>query len=431
MNKKELIQSFAQYLRMEEKLDVLVVGGGIVGTSVARELQQAGRKVLLVERGGIGSGCSFGNAGWVTPCFAMPLPQPGMFFKSIGWLLDKHSPLHIQPRFSPLLFRWLWHFMRSMNHKKMRQSVAVLTEISKYSLQCYEQLAVRSKTSMAFEKRGLLLVSAHQAGLDHAKLEMELMKERGIPGEWLSQDALLAKEPALRNIVKGGVYFPKEAQVEPYAATMAMAEDFEQLGGRILSNAEVYDFEAEQGRIQRVLTTRGAFAADLIVLATGSWSKDVAKRLKLSLPILGGKGYSMVIDQGKQKPQHPTMIVERKIAVTPRADSIRLAGTLELVDQDMGISPTRLNAIYRGAKEYLHLPEDSGPREIWRGLRPCTPDGVPLIGPSSKLSNLFYCTGHQLLGLQSAPGSARLLADLILNRTPIVDPQPFQPSRFE
>lgn len=414
-----------------EKVDVLVVGGGIVGASVARELQQSGRQVLLIDRGNIAAGCSFGNAGWITPCFAMPLPQPGMLFKSIGWLLDKESPLHIQPALNPTLFRWLWHFMTSMNHKKMKESVAVLAEISKYSLNFYQELSKQAKPAMAFEKRGLLLVSANQAGLDHAKLEMELMQERGIPGEFFSREALLAKEPALKSIVKGGVYFPEEAQVEPYPTTLAMVEEFERHGGRKLLNTEVYDFEIQNGRIQKVITTQGVFEADLVVMATGSWSKDVAKRLGVSLPILGGKGYSMIVDEGPQKPQHPIMIVEKKIAITPRANSIRLAGTLELVDQDMSISPTRLNAIHKGAREYIHLKEDSQPREIWRGLRPCTPDGVPIIGFSKKHANLFYCTGHQLLGLQSAPGSAKLAADLILNRDPIVNPRPFRADRFE
>lgn len=413
-----------------QKVDVLVMGGGIIGTSIARELQAAGRKVLLVDRGNIGSGCSFGNAGWVTPCFAMPLPQPGMLFKSIGWLLDKESPLHIQPHLNPVLIRWLWHFMLSMNNKKMRQSVAVLAELSKYSLNFYQQLS-NTQAKMSFEQKGLLLVSANQAGLDHAKLEMELMNERGIPGEYLSKDQLLQKEPALKDIVKGGVYFPKEAQVEPYATTLALLEEFEKLGGQTAANTEVYDFEVVNGKIEKIFTTKGVFSADLVVMASGSWSKDLARRLRLRLPILGGKGYSMIVDEGAKKPNHPIMIVEKKIAVTPRSNSIRLAGTLELVDQDMSISPTRLNAIFKGAREYLHLPDEAEPREIWRGLRPCTPDGVPVIGSSKKLSNLFYCTGHQLLGLQSAPGSAKLLADLILKRDPLVDPYPFRADRFE
>ncbi|MGE0634404.1 MAG: NAD(P)/FAD-dependent oxidoreductase [Pseudobdellovibrionaceae bacterium] len=412
-------------------MDVLVVGGGIIGVSVALEIQKSGRQVLLIERGKIADGCSYGNAGWITPCFAMPLPQPGMLFKSIGWLLDNESPLHIQPHLSGTLVRWLWHFMLSMNHKKMKESVAVLAELSKYSLDFYRDFAALAKPAMSFEKRGLLMVSATPEGMNHAKLEMDLMRERGIPGEFLSQEAVLAKEPALKNIVKGGVFFPEEAQVEPYPTTVAIAEEFEKRGGRKLLNCEVYDFEVQVGRIQKVFSTQGVFEAELVVMATGSWSKGIAKRLGVNLPILGGKGYSMIVDEGPKKPKHPIMIVEKKIAVTPRADSIRLAGTLELVDQDTSISPARLNAIHKGAGEYLHLAEDSQPRNIWRGLRPCTPDGVPIIDFSKKIQNLFYCTGHQLLGLQSAPGSAKLAGDLIFKRDPVVNPQPFKAARFE
>lgn len=151
----------------------------------------------------------------------------------------------------------------------------------------------------------------------------------------------------------------------------------------------------------------------------------------------------MSVDMTENKPQHPIMIVERKIAVTPFAKSVRLAGTLELVDEDFSISPNRVRGIRRGAQEYLKFdqkveedfgkkPQDlSDVRDVWRGLRPCTPDGVPVIGPSTKITNLFYCAGHQLLGFQSAPGSGRLAADLILKRTPLTDPRPFRADRFE
>jgi D-amino-acid dehydrogenase len=141
----------------------------------------------------------------------------------------------------------------------------------------------------------------------------------------------------------------------------------------------------------------------------------------------------MNIDMNENKPRYPVMIVEKKIAITPRANSVRLAGTLELVDQDFSISPRRVRNIFNGAAEYLKFDDittQNGPRDIWRGLRPCTPDGVPVIGRSEALSNLFFCLGHQLLGLQSAPGSGRLVADLLLGRTPLTDPHPFRPSRF-
>lgn len=415
----------------DQKVDVLVIGGGIVGTCVARELQSQGRKVTLVDRGGVASGCSFGNAGWITPCFAMPLPQPGMFFKSIGWLLDPESPLYIKPELRLGLARWLFHFSASMTTKKMNRSISVLTEISKYSLDFYTEHAKRTEKAIDFSKRGLLLVSGTKAGLHHAEMELDLMKARGIPGRKMGREELLAFEPSLKPLIQGGVFFEEEAQVEPQAVTESIYQEFLSLGGTGLLNTEVFDFELLNGKIDRVITTRGNFKADLVVLAAGSWSPPLAKKLRIRLPIMGGKGYSMIVREHEVKPQRPIMIVERKIAVTPRTDGTRIAGTLELVNQDYGISPNRVYAIQKGAEEYLKMNSRTGSSEIWRGLRPCTPDGVPIIGFSQKHSNLFYCTGHQMLGLQSAPGSARLAADLIAGKAPITEAKPFAASRYE
>lgn len=430
------------------RADIVIIGGGIIGAAVAYELQAAlkkkglSRKVLLLEKTLTGQGCSYANAGWLTPCFAMPLPQPGMFWKSIGWLLDSKSPLYIHPEFNPTLFRWMFQFLLAMNEMQMRKSIEVLTAISQYSLEAYREIATKRQTSshdLGFEKKGLLMVSATKAGLDHARLEMQLMSERGIPGRFLAKEELLDFEPALRPIVQGGVYFPEEAQIEPYQAVLGILREFEALGGEVSQQTEVFDFESQNGRIAKLHTTQGTVEAEDVVLATGAWSKDITRKLGLSLPVLGGKGYSMHIEMTEHKPRHPIMIVERKIAVTPRADgthgnSVRIAGTLELVDQDYAISPTRVRAIYDGAREYLKFDsktESVGPRDLWRGLRPCTPDGVPIIGASKKFSNLHYCLGHQLLGLQSAPGSGRLLTEIFLGETPFTDPHPFRADRFE
>lgn len=415
----------------DQKVDVLVIGGGIIGTCVARELQSQGRQVTLIDRGGIASGCSHGNAGWITPCFAMPLPQPGMFFKSIGWLLDPQSPLYIKPELRLGLARWLFHFTTSMTTSKMNRSITVLTEISKYSLDFYSEHAKRAKAKIDFEKRGLLLVSGTDAGLKAAKMEMELMSARGIPGRLLGRDELLAFEPSLRPLIKGGVFFNEEAHVEPHEVTDSLFAEFQSLGGKASLNTEVFDFELNGSKIERVITTKGNYKPDLVVLAAGSWSPPLAKKLQIRLPIMGGKGYSMTVHEHEVKPQRPIMIVERKIAVTPRSEGTRIAGTLELVNQDYGISPNRVYAIQKGAQEYLKMNSMTGSVDIWRGLRPCTPDGVPVISFSKKYNNLFYNTGHQMLGLQSAPGSAKLAADLIAGKTPMTDPKPFSADRYE
>jgi D-amino-acid dehydrogenase len=418
-------------VRLQKKVDVLVLGGGIIGACVARELQNDGRKVVLLDRGQPGLGCSYGNAGWITPCFAMPLPQPGMLWKSLGWLFNPESPLYIKPEPSWLLARWMFSFLQAMNHRRMLESVAVLAELSKYSLQAYGELAKRNPGAFGFEQKGLLMVSGTASGLRDAELEMKLMAEQGIAGRKVTPEDIAAMEPALKAGLKGGVYFPSEAHAEPLATVQTIVNEFLALGGELVSQTEVFDFSFYGNRISEVLTTRGAIQADLVVLALGSWSHTLAKRLQVSVPILGGKGYSMIVDDFGVKPQHPIMILERKIAVTPRTDSVRLAGTLELVNQDESITTRRVRAILRGANEYLHLSTEPTIREVWRGLRPCTPDGVPMIGFSRKWTNLVYNTGHQMLGLQSAPGSARLAADLISGRAPLTSPHPFRPERFE
>ncbi len=416
------------------KVDVLVIGAGIVGTSVARELQARGRKVTLIDKGTPGFGCSYGNAGWITPCFATPLPQPGMLIKSVKWMLDPESPLYIKPHPSMILMKWLYHFMMNMNQKKMEQSIDILTTISKDSIDFYRELDKRNP-SFDFQNKGLLMITETEKSLKGIIAEMDMMASRGISGKKMTADEVVEFEPSVRREkIKGGVYYTGEAHAEPLETVKAIHKEFENLGGVSLADTEVYDFEMTGKKITKVKTTKGDFEADLVVFSLGSWSEGMGKRLSLDIPVLGGKGYSMIVKDeqltGGMKPKYPMMIVDRKIAVTPRKNSLRLAGTLELVKVDFAITPRRVNAITKGAKEFLKIPTEFEIEELWRGLRPCTPDGVPMIGFSKKLNNLFICTGHQMLGLQSAPGSARLAGELIYNENTYVDAKPFAVDRF-
>jgi D-amino-acid dehydrogenase len=205
-----------------EKVDVLILGAGIIGLSLAVELQKSGRHVTVIDKGDVGFGCSYGNAGWMTPCFSMPLPQPGMFWKSIGWLLDQDSPLRIKPQPSWLLVRWMTHFLFAMNEKRMLESVKVLTDISKYSLNSYRELAAKTPKPFGFDQKGLFLVSGTNDGLKGAKLEMELMQAQGVPGKLMTGDEISLMEPSLKPGLKGGVYFPSEAHAEPLLTVQAL-----------------------------------------------------------------------------------------------------------------------------------------------------------------------------------------------------------------
>lgn len=410
--------------------DVLIVGAGVIGLAAAYELSKAGAKVVVIDKFEPGYGCSYGNAGWITPCFAMPLPMPGMLFKSFKWLLDPESPLYIKPELSATLVSWLMRFMASMTTKKMLASVDALTELSIQSLDLYRKLSASTEKPFSFEQKGLFMVAQSDDGLKYAKKEMELVARNGIPGKLMLEEEARAFEPSLSKRFKGGVFFSDEAHAEPLQVTQCLAHEAQKLGARILSKTEVIDFDLGPKGIRGARTTRGVFTADQFVLATGSWSLRMGQTLGLNIPVLGGKGYAIITDPLAPNPQRPMMLVEKKVAVTPRNGTLRLAGTLELVNQDETFTTRRVEAIVRGAREFMNVPETIRYHEIWRGLRPCTPDGVPIIGRTKKYQNLILATGHQMLGLQSATGSGKLISDITLGKQPDVNPNPYRADRF-
>ncbi len=411
----------------------LIIGGGLLGLSSAKALLERGARVTLIEKDQIGRGCSFGNAGWLTPCFALPLPQPGLFWSSIKWLLDSESPLYIQPRMSATLAQWLFRFLGAMNLKHLHASTEVLVQMSNRTLELIQGL--RLNPELDFRQKGLLMVSATRAGLTSTLEEMHLVARYGVQGQQLSVEELRKLEPALIGPLSGGVYFPNEAQIEPYELCLELRRSVEKLGGKIIENREVtgatFTTTLKTRAIESLQTHDGPIAADHYVFATGSWSKSLGKSLGLKIPVLGGKGYSMIVPPYAEQPHLPIMVLERKIAITPRNDGVRLAGTLELVHEDFSINPKRSRAIFNGSREFIRLPANAQMGEIWRGLRPCAPDGMPIVGPSSCVPNLSFNTGHQMLGLQTSLGSGELLAQILQNDAPESVTERISPQRFQ
>jgi D-amino-acid dehydrogenase len=414
---------------MQKNVDILIVGAGIIGTAIGAELSRRGAKVCVIDKGTLGKGCSYGNAGWMTPCFSMPLPMPGMLLKSMKWMLNPAGPLYIKPSLSMDLAHWLFTFMKAMNETQARRAVEALVVLSQKSLTEYEKLG-KKYPEIRFEQKGLLMVSRTPAGVAAAVQELDYVRELGVPGKALNGDDIQAMEPALKPPLMGGIYFSNEAMAEPYQVVKAFGKEIEAHGGEILENVELQDLIIEGDKVSRVVTSVGEFQPQQVIMATGSWSKSMAKRMRLRVPILGGKGYAMILPPLEKQPKYPMMLVEKKIAITPRENSLRVAGTLELVDQDFSITQRRVKAIENGAREFLHLPEALQIQELWAGLRPCTPDGVPLIGYHNKISNLMLAVGHQMLGLQSGAGTGLLVADLIEGKTPFLDPKVLDANRF-
>ncbi len=416
----------------------MVVGAGIVGAHIALELVRRGERVVLLDAGEPGHGCSFGNAGWLTPCFAMPLPAPGVFRQALRWCLDPASPLRVPPGLAFTQAPWLLRFALAATPARFEAGTRALTQLSLLSLQLYErfahELAAAGDPGFGFTRAGLLMACETREGLNAAHEELRLAALQGVRGEALDAAALRAREPALRGPLEGGVYFPDEAHVQPLAAVHAAVREFVRLGGRLRTHERLTGFDTHAGAITHARTDREQLAArhavGHVVLATGTWTRELGRAFGVRAPILGGKGYSMMAPALQPPLRSPVMLLERKVAVTPYTDTTRIAGTLELVAHDDGVSPRRVQAIIAAARRALPLPESAPLTPAWHGLRPCTPDGMPIIGRAPGFANLTLAAGHQMLGLQSAPGTAQLAADLVLGTKPVVDPAPFRADRF-
>lgn len=410
--------------------DVVVIGGGVVGVACARELALRGAKVTVLERDRIGHGCSYGNAGWLTPSLATPLANPAMLMKSFRWMFDPESPLYIQPRLDAAYLRWLAEFLLASRKAKFERGTAALVELCRASVDLWEELSRRSSVPFGFERHGLLAVYEKQESFDHARGSIDLVARSGIRFEAWSAAEVREREPAVIGAQVGGYFFPDDAHCEPYRAVRALAAEAEAAGVTFVEGAEVFGI-AGTGAAPRLLkTTRGDVKAERLLVATGPWSEQLGAMLGLRLPVLGAKGYSLLLPRSNPHPKRSIYLIERKVAVNPHADALRIAGTLELVRNDFSINQRRVDVILRGAKAMLNLGEAPVVRETWRGLRPCTPDGMPLIGRARGAGQVWLATGHQMTGLKTATGTGVLLAQLMAGETPRFDPEPFRADRY-
>jgi D-amino-acid dehydrogenase len=408
--------------------DIAIIGGGVIGVASAVELARRGAQVTVLERDRIGHGCSYGNAGWLTPSQAVPLANPSMLLKSFKWMFDPDSPLYIQPRLDPALIRWLIGFLLASRTSKFERGTAALVELCRMSVDLWEELATRSPETFGFERHGLLAVYENAASLEAARPGVDLVCRSGVRAERWTADEIREREPAVTGRQAGGYFYPDDAHCEPYRAVKALEAEARALGVRFLEGTEVYRISNGAGP-RRLTTTHGEISAGQLVIATGPWSEALGKMLGLRLPVIGAKGYSIVLPPGDPQPSRSIYLVERKIAVNPHRDALRIAGTLELVRDDFSINARRVDVILRGAKGMLNI-EETAPREIWRGLRPCTPDGMPLIGRARGRGDVWLATGHQMAGLKTAPGTGLLLAQLMTGETPRFDPEPFRADRY-
>ncbi len=409
----------------------VVIGGGVIGVTSAYYLVRDGWEVTLVERGEVCSGSSYGNAGLLVPSHILPLAAPGVWWQGVKWMFDPESPFYIKPRLDPALCAWLWRFRGACHPDRARRAMPLLRDLSVASLDLYRDLAAIEGLDFAFRQSGSLVVFLTREGFEHGIQEAQLAGEFGVASKVMDGEAARAVEPALRPDVVGGVLFPDDALLVPHRFVKGLAEIVAALGVHVRSSTEVLGFRTSGAHVSAVETTRGPLEADAIVLAAGAWSPDVARSLKLRIPIQAAKGYSLTYRRPPNGPNIPLLPAESRFSITPMGDLLRFGGTLELAGMDLSVSQRRVEALRRSASRYIVDTERLELLEIWRGLRPCTPDGLPLLGRSARLTNLIVAAGHAMVGMSLGPVTGKIVAQLASGTQPLTDIRLLDPHRFD
>jgi len=414
--------------------DIIIIGGGVIGVCAAYYLSKNGREVLLLESGDICSGASYGNAGFLLYSHIIPLAAPGVLGQGLKWLFDSNSPFYIQPRLSPELASWIWRFRGACTEKNMRRTMGILSDLTYRSKQLYEELSEVEDLEFGYESRGHLKLYNTQKGLDNGLKEAQWMREFGIETEVMESIKVHEMVPAVLSDIAGGIYSPHDAHLIPHEFVNGLAEKIKEMGVEIRTDTEVLGFNINGSKISALRTTRGIFSANQIVLASGAWSPLMVYGLKLRLPIQGAKGYSVTYGYPQNRSDTitsiPLLLKEAAVAVTPMNGAVRFSGTLELAGLDLSVNEKRIDAFLRNTREYLSIPPDLELIKIWRGLRPCTPDGLPVICRTKQYTNLILATGHGTIGMGLGPVTGLLVSQIISGKETDIDVKPLGIDRF-
>jgi D-amino-acid dehydrogenase len=410
----------------------LIIGSGVIGLSTAHYCQQRGHAVTIIDRlPAQRDGCSFGNAGMIVPSHFIPLAAPGMVKLGLKWMWNPESPFYIKPRLSWDLITWGFRFWQAANKQHVARCAPLLRDLNFASRACYESLAADGH-EFSLVQKGLAMLCKTDHALHEEAATAARANELGIPAEVLDARAMAALDPTVSMDINGAVYFPKDCHLSPSRFMASLEASLIAGGATFVRNTEVSAFASEGSRITAVQTYNGDFSADEIVVAGGSWSPKLAAALGLRLPMQAGKGYSLTVTNPRELPQLCSIFTEARVAVTPMDGALRFGGTMEIAGLNENITPRRVNGIIKAAPKYFPAFRESDFDGIlpWRGLRPCSPDGMPYMGRTSRWKNVTIATGHSMMGLSLGPGTGKLIAEVVDGAKPSIDLSLLSPDRY-
>jgi D-amino-acid dehydrogenase len=414
-------------------MKAIVIGGGIIGLSSAYYLNQSGWEVTVIDKGDFFNNCSYGNAGYVCPSHFIPMATPGIVKQGLKWMLNSKSPFYVQPRFNRALIDWGFKFMRSATTEKVAAAAIPLKDIAVISQREYEAWTRLPDFDFSYEHKGLLEIFQTEKSAEHARHTAEKAHELGLDAVLLSYEELKKMEPHTQINAIGALFFKCDAHLYPNKLMNGLIKLLQQRGVKLLPNEEMINVEKENGAITKVITNKTVHDADVVIVATGSWSREAASLLDINLPLMPGRGYSVTLENSPYKVNYPAILVEGRVAITPMdGNKIRFGGTMEITSTHTPPRMNRVKGILDAVKRFFpefDVPMPASDR-IWYGYRPCSADGLPYIGRAKKWKNVVLATGHSMLGLSLGAGTGKLVSEIINEQPTSMDITPFSVERF-
>ncbi|KFL88072.1 D-amino acid dehydrogenase small subunit [Acetobacter malorum] len=416
-------------------MKVIILGAGVIGVTSAWYLNSLGHEVTVVDRQPEpGLETSFANAGQVSPGYSTPWAAPGLPIKAMSWMMQRHSPLVIRKRIDFAMFRWIEQLLKNCNTHAYDINKGRMLRVAEYSRDCLD--ALREETGLTYDdrQRGLIQLFRTEKQIDKAHHDMKLLSDSNIPHELLNVNQILEHEPGLshaRDLLKAGLYLPGDQSGDAHIFTQRLAKMAAAKGVTFLYDTTIKGMDAAADKVMSIRTSKGHLRADAYVVSMGSYSPLLLKPLGVRLPVYPVKGYSLTLPLTDESHAPLSTVNDEtyKVAITRLGNRIRVGGTAELTGYNLRLSPDRRETLELSFSE-LFGGGDLSAATYWTGLRPCTPDGTPVVGPVPRFSNLWLNTGHGTLGWTMACGSGRLLADMIHGIKPEIPALDLSISRY-
>lgn len=414
---------------------VLVLGSGVIGVTSAWYLARAGHEVTVIDREAAPAlGTSFANAGQISPGYASPWAAPGVPLKAIKWMFQQHAPLSIRPDGTLFQLQWMWQMLMNCSADRYAVNKERMVRLAEYSRDCIR--ALRAETGIAYEGRqqGTLQVFRTDEQLEGAAKDIAVLQEAGVPYQLLSREDLAASEPALAAVsqkLTGGLRLPNDETGDCQLFTQRLAAMAEGLGVQFLYNRSIDSLMTQGTAVTGAIVGGEPIFADAVVVALGSWSTPFIKDF-VRIPVYPLKGFSITVPMtdAARSPVSTVLDETYKVAITRFDDRIRVGGMAQIVGYDRSLDPAKRRTLEHVVTDLFPGAGDVARASFWTGLRPMTPDGTPIVGPTP-VKGLWLNTGHGTLGWTMACGSGKLLADLVSGASPAIRADDLSVARYQ